>query len=161
MKIKKGDFVARKSYKKDILFIVDKVIQLSNGKSYVILKGVTIRIEADAPIEDVEKVEESRVIGAEERIEKTLLERIKNNKTEHRNHIIKTGKILQLDGDKRYSEKSIRYYKKMGLNAVVKNISESKQPIMVRQLLETYKPDILVITGHDAMLKNGMNYSNI
>ena len=72
MKIKKGDFVARKSYKKDILFIVDKVIQLSNGKSYVILKGVTIRIEADAPIEDVEKVEESRVIGAEERIEKTL-----------------------------------------------------------------------------------------
>ena len=42
MKIKKGDFVARKSYKKDILFIVDKVIQLSNGKSYVILKGVTI-----------------------------------------------------------------------------------------------------------------------
>ena len=161
MKIKKGDFVARKSYKKDILFIVDKVIQLSNGKSYVILKGVTIRIEADAPNEDVEKVEESRVIGAEERIEKTLLERIKNNKTEHRNHIIKTGKILHLDGDKRYSEKSIRYYKKMGLNAVVKNISESKQPIMVRQLLETYKPDILVITGHDAMLKNGMNYSNI
>lgn len=105
MKIKKGDFVARKSYKKDILFIVDKVIQLSNEKSYVILKGVTIRIEADAPIEDVEKVEESRVIGAEERIEKTLLERIKNNKTEHRNHIIKTGKILHLDGDAHLSNK--------------------------------------------------------
>ena len=64
-------------------------------------------------------------------------------------------------GDRRYSEKSAKYYKKMGLNAVVKNIPESKQPIMVRQLLEKYNPDILVITGHDAMLKKGTNYSNI
>lgn len=64
-------------------------------------------------------------------------------------------------GDRRYSEKSARYYKKMGLDAIVKNIAESKQPNMVRQLLEKYNPDVLVITGHDAMLKKGMNYSNI
>lgn len=82
-------------------------------------------------------------------------------KREYRGYTIKTGKILHLDGDRRYSEKSAKYYKKMGLNAVVKNIPESKQPIMVRQLLEKYNPDILVITGHDAMLKKGTNYSNI
>ena len=70
-------------------------------------------------------------------------------------------KILHLDGDKRYSEKSARYYKKMGLDAIVKNIPEHKQPIMVRQLLEKYQPDILIITGHDAMLKKGINYTNI
>lgn len=89
VKIKKGDFVARKSYKQDVLFVVDKIINLKDGSAYVILKGVTIRIEADAPIEDIVKVDESKVTIAEKRIEKLLLERIKNNKIEHRNNIIK------------------------------------------------------------------------
>lgn len=161
MKIKKGDFVARKSYKQDVLFVVDKIINLKDGGAYVILKGVTIRIEADAPIEDIVRVDESKVTIAEKRIEKLFLERIKNNKIEHRNNIIKTGRILHLDGDRRYSEKSARYYRKMGLNAIVKNIPENKQALVVRQLLERYNPDILIITGHDAMLKKGMNFSNI
>ena len=66
---------------------------------------------------------------------------------------IYTGKILHLDGDRKYSEKSARYYSKMELRAVVKNISENKQPKIVVPLLKKYNPDILVITGHDAMLK--------
>lgn len=64
---------------------------------------------------------------------------------------IKTGKILHLDGDKRYSEKSSNYYKNMGITAIVKNIPENKQPKVVYNLLTYYKPDILVITGHDGM----------
>ena len=60
-----------------------------------------------------------------------------------------TGKILHLDGDRKYSEKSYIYYKKIGLNAIVKNIPEYKQPRVVYNLLEAYRPDILVITGHD------------
>ena len=35
------------------------------------------------------------------------------------------------------------------------------QAQVVRGLLERYKPDILIITGHDAMLKKGISYSNI
>ena len=31
-----------------------------------------------------------------------------------------SGKILHLDGDKKYSEKAYNYYQKVGLNAVVK-----------------------------------------
>ena len=49
----------------------------------------------------------------------------------------------------------------MGLNAIVRNISENRQAIYVRSLLEKYTPDILVITGHDAMLKKGSNYDNL
>lgn len=49
----------------------------------------------------------------------------------------------------------------MGLNAVVKNIPESKQPQMVIPLLSKYNPEILIITGHDSMLKNGKNYLDI
>ena len=72
-----------------------------------------------------------------------------------------TGKILHLDGDRRYSEKSHRHYEKMGINAVVKYITESQQPREVYKLLNYYKPDILVITGHDKMIKKGKDYNNI
>ena len=71
------------------------------------------------------------------------------------------GKILHLDGDRKYSEKSARYYNKMGLNAIVKNIAENRQSKVVVPLLKKYNPDILIITGHDAMLKKGTNYNNI
>ena len=57
-----------------------------------------------------------------------------------------TGKILHLDGDRKYSEKSYRYYKKLKLDFIVKNIPEYKQPRVIRDLLMIYKPDILVIT---------------
>ena len=72
-----------------------------------------------------------------------------------------TGKILHLDGDRRYSEKTARHYRKMGLNAIVKNISESKQPQIVIPMLQKYQPDILIITGHDSMIRNGRNYFDI
>jgi len=146
VRIRKGDIVGRKSYNKDIFFIVDRIIKLKNKEQYAILKGVNIRIEADAPIEDIEKIEESRVIKAERRIDELLKKRISSNRHNYREYISKTGKILHLDGDKRYSEKSTRYYKKVGLNAVVRNISERNQTAMVLPLLNKYNPDILVIT---------------
>ena len=72
-----------------------------------------------------------------------------------------TGKILHLDGDRRYSEKSFRYYQKMGLTAIVKNIPEYKQPKLVYNLLSYYKPDILIVTGHDGMIKKGRAFNDI
>ena len=63
-----------------------------------------------------------------------------------RKEVIYTGRILHLDGDKKYSEKSVMYYKKMGLNATVRNIPENKQSKVVYRLLQIYNPDILVIT---------------
>jgi len=53
------------------------------------------------------------------------------------------------------------YYKKLGLNAIVKNIPERKQPKVVYELLDYYKPDILVITGHDSMINKNTGYSDI
>ena len=53
------------------------------------------------------------------------------------------------------------YYKKMGLKAIVKNIPEYKQPKVVYNLLKTYNPDILVITGHDGMIKKGTAFNDV
>lgn len=74
---------------------------------------------------------------------------------------ISTGTILHLDGDRKYSEKSRRYYQKVGLKAIVKNIPESKQPKVVYNLLKYYNPDILVITGHDGMFHKERGYNDI
>ena len=35
---------------------------------------------------------------------------------------VRTGRILHLDGDKKYSEKSYQYYRRLKLDAIVKNI---------------------------------------
>lgn len=114
MNFKKGYMVARKSYGEDIVFVIDKVIKRKNQIDYAILKGITIRIKADAPISDL-------VIASKDDIEKSLeaVERIIKKRAERRNElelakvynkklkrykeIIYTGKILHLDGDSNLS----------------------------------------------------------
>lgn len=165
-KIKKGDIVARKSYGCDLLFSVDKIIFSSNGTAIAILKGITARIIADAFLDDLLIIDNNLLDSSIKRLDFKIENRIfslinKNNLKNRYQNSSKTGKILHLDGDKRYSEKSSRYYKRVGLNAVVRNIPEFKQPLIVKDLLLKYKPDILVITGHDGMIKSGINYADI
>ena len=147
--IKKGDIVGRISYKNDIMFEVKRILKLVNEKKIAILKGIDVRVEADAPIEDLQIISKEEQIRREEEFEKRLNIKTKNEKINYNNRrreIVHTGRILHLDGDKRYSEKSIMYYKKMGLNAIVKNIPENKQSKVAYRLLTIYNPEILVIT---------------
>ena len=72
-----------------------------------------------------------------------------------------TGRILHVDGDTKYSTKASIYYTKAGLNAVVKNIPEKKQPFIIQDLIRIYRPDMLVITGHDRMIKKGEDFYDI
>ena len=149
--VKKGDIVARKSYNKDVIFVVDMVI----NNTIAILTGITTRLKADSPIEDLELIDKKEIINIykkiDEKIDKKInnKEFIKNSILKRSNKIIYTGKILHLDGDKKYSEKSNMYYKKMGLKAIVKNITERNQVSVANNLIERYNPDIVVITGHD------------
>lgn len=76
-KIKKGDIVGRKSYGKDILFMVKKVIKKANGEVIAILKGITIRIEADAPIDDLVVIEKERIENNMRSLESKLEDRIR------------------------------------------------------------------------------------
>ena len=163
MAIKKGDIVGRLSYGKDIFFIVDNILIISPNKKIAILKGINIRVMADSPISDLEIISKSDILKNTIYNDKKIDEMIKKNyrnKNQTR-YITYTGKILHLDGDRRYTEKSINFYSKMGLNFIVKNIAEYRQAKVVIPLLNKYNPDILIITGHDAMLKKGKNYNNI
>ena len=159
-KIRKGDIVGRKSYGKDIYFKVSHIIEKTN-EEIAILNGLIERIEADSPVTDLEIIPKKEVTERLGKLDKTLEKRIFVIGEKRSNEKIESGKILHLDGDRKYSEKSYNYYKKVGLNAIVKNIPEYKQPRVVRRLLEIYNPDILVITGHDGMLKRGSRYHDI
>lgn len=165
-KIKKGDIVGRISHGKDILFTVERIITQADGKQIAILKGLIIRIEADADIEDLVLIEKHQVESNMRSLESKLEDRIKrcaktkvnkekifNRKLLGRSQEEEYGKILHLDGDKRYSDKSLKYYKKLGLNVIVRNVAENRQEYVVMDLLNRYNPDILVITGHDGMIK--------
>ena len=173
--IKKGDIVVRKSYGKDIIFRVINILNKPEEK-IAVLNGVIERIEADSKIADLELVDKQKVKDILRKMDSKIENRIEKSKQqwEDRNYRIGvvtnqtrakekiiTGKILHLDGDRKYSEKSYRYYRKLGLNAIVKYIPEYRQPRVVYQLLESYNPDILVITGHDGMIKRGMRYNDI
>ena len=138
--IKRGDIVSRKSYNHDIMFCVKKIIKIEDKKRIAILK---------APVEDLKIVSREEQMKREKDSEKRILKIIEKERIRKENRIqeiIYTGRILHLDGDKKYSQKSIMYYRKMGLNAIVRNVPEYKQPKVVYRLLTIYNPDIIVIT---------------
>ena len=159
-KLKKGDVVGRISYGKDIFFIIDRIITLKDNTKIAILKGITIRIKADSPIEDLELIDARVVKNYVNVVEQKMLAIISKCKKNTRKYY-NCGRVLHLDGDSRYTQKSIRYYRNLGINAVVKNISESRQPRVIGNLLDRYNPDILVITGHDGMIKSGTGYNDM
>lgn len=146
--IKKGDIVARKSYNKDVFFIVDLIID----NKIAILTGITTRLKADSPIGDLEIVDKKEISKIYKSIDDKINKKLSSKKSVREgfftrsDKVIYTGRILHLDGDRKYSDKSSMYYKKMGLNAIVRNIAENRQANVVNSLIDRYKPDILVVT---------------
>ena len=143
MRLKKGDIVGRLSYNKDIIFVISDIIKVNN-RTYAILKGLITRIEEKRVMELLRKFELE--IDARKRKVKSSKSILLENQAMQRKYSDRYGSILHLDGDKKYSEKSQRFYRSMGLDVVVKNIPERKQPQMIYGLLSKYNPDILVIT---------------
>ena len=147
------------------------IINQTNFKAIAILKGLNIRIQADSFLDDLEIIDKKTLQESQKKVEKRFIQTInkcvkgqdesKQEYLKRSNKIVYTGKILHLDGDRRYAEKSSLFYKKMGLRAVVRSVTESRQPAVVSGLIERYKPDILVITGHDGMLRGGTKYNDI
>lgn len=53
MQIEIGNLVYRKSYERDVLFRVSDII-FDKGKKIIILKGVNVRLQADAEEDDLD-----------------------------------------------------------------------------------------------------------
>ena len=153
--IKKGEYVTRISHNNDTVF---KVINIKDGIYY--LKGVDVRLYADSPRNDLIKVikEEDKEDYSDRVADKLLLDRDE--------YFYLPGKILHFDGDKDYLDRCLKFYKETGVMAIGKNIDEKDVPKVINKYLNEIKPDIVVITGHDAYYKkkgdinNPNNYQN-
>ena len=89
MKIKAGDIVGRISYGTDILFTVKKIIQTNTETPIVILKGITHRIVADAPLTDLETIQKNRITGCIRSLDFRLENRIKKLHPKEKKNIFK------------------------------------------------------------------------
>ena len=138
MEIKVGSKVTRKSYGNDMVFLV---LKIDNNIAY--LKGFDVRLYADANIEDLELTDRTDEYSPECDI--ALMDRDE--------YFYLPGKILHIDGDKDYLNKSMEYYKKCGVYAVGISLDEKNIPLEIDKYLEEINPDILIITGHDACYK--------
>ena len=147
-----GDVVTRKSHNNDIVFKV-----LKKEKNICYLKGVELRLIADADEKDLVKVEDKLNDYDCEYAYKAL-----NDKTLNRSdYFYLPGKILHIDGDNEYLAKCMEYYKKAHVLAYGKSLKESDMSKKVTEYLEEIKPDILIITGHDAFYsKENGKYKN-
>ena len=136
-----GNYVTRNSYKNDMIF---KVINKVNDTLY--LKGIEYRLYADANISDCLLVD---IKDYRDDFNPILL-----NRDERSEYFYLPGKILHIDSDSEYLLRCMNYYKNNNLYAVGKVIDEDDLVNHIITLLNTYKPDILVITGHDYLKKN-------
>lgn len=132
--MKIGDYVVRKKYNKDIIFEIFDI----QGEIYY-LRGVELRLIADSEIDDLELSE----IQPYQEDSFSII----------RQPMIR-GKVLHLDGDEKYLNMCQKKYQQLRIRADCYYMKEEQMKEQVYDLLEKHKPQILVITGHDALRKN-------
>lgn len=71
------------------------------------------------------------------------------------------GKVLHVDGDPNYLRKCLLVYEKIGVPVYGVHCVESEMPEKVGKLIEDVRPDILVLTGHDAYSKGKGNKDDL
>jgi len=151
MHFKIGDYVTRKSYQNDILFIIIDIID-----NTALLKGIDVRLLADSELNDLEK---SEVLEDMKKEDATILSRLKEeNRLDRSEYFYLPGKVLHIDGDFEYLNRCMNFYRSMNINAYGVKIKEEEVADRLPMMLENVKPDIVVITGHDSRQKRNGKY---
>ncbi|GIN22955.1 sporulation peptidase YabG [Siminovitchia fordii] len=162
--------VGRLSHQCDLLFrVID--IQEIDGQTTAILYGEDYRLVANAPIEDLVPFTEeeqltrsSKVRSLEEQSWELFqqdLDLVRSQqeytategyKREY-NYFQIPGRVLHLDGDPNYLKRCLELYAKIGVTVKGVHCNEKEMYKHIPSLIDQYRPDILVITGHDAYSK--------
>jgi len=175
--LRKGDIVGRRSYDKDVLF---KIIDFyTDGEQHMArLKGLHLRLSANAPLEDLIKMDPSEVSAylvdqmkrTSEQMKRIFSRRamdrevIYNRAVQEKNSIESfdvPGSVLHIDGDSDYLDLCMTTYRQLQIPAHGYNIDEEQQPAQVEDLLKKHMPDMLVLTGHDGFIKGKQDYKDV
>ena len=139
-----GDFVTRISHQHDILF---KIVDFVDDR--VILKGVDLRLYADCEVSDLVKAKK-----IDDNTDQKIIEaNVRDIKMDRSQYFYLPGKILHIDGDSEYLERCMNFYRDMNIKANGLTITEADVSGRILELLKEFRPDIVVITGHDAYYK--------
>lgn len=159
--MKQGDLVTRRSYGGDIIFKIQEVQQ-----QQAVLRGVDYRLLADAPLNDLSaaQLDPYSFGGVSEppwmdSLRRTQLHQIMVNPSAPGEKPVPVffdmpGKVLHLDGDPAYLRKCMNLYGELRVPAEGFYVSESSMAEALYRLLPQVKPDIVVITGHDGIIKH-------
>ena len=147
MNFKIGDYVSRNSYENDVVF---KIIDIKDDIAF--LKGFDVRLVADSNINDLSLVDSNNLD-----IEIDELESDRNED----DFFYLPAKILHIDGDEEYLNKCLEYYKKNKVLAYGFSFNVEDMFKYIGKYLNEFKPDILIITGHDAFNKKSGNKDDI
>ncbi|SDN57239.1 spore coat assemly protein [Fictibacillus solisalsi] len=169
MKLEIGAVVGRTSYNCDLLF---RIVGFNEDKTVADLAGEEMRLLADAPVADLvamsqQQQHERRQEGqAKEESSYKLFrqdyyllrqkrEYLSTNGYEYdQSYFELPGRVLHVDGDPLYLSKCLELYKRLGVPVYGIHIKETEMPEKVPALVDEVRPDILVITGHDAYMKS-------
>lgn len=171
-----GDLVTRISYGKDVCFVIAEV---DTSSETAILKGIDVRLVADAPFSDLTRVsedEQRQFQARRDRVEHECRRLVSNRRSlEYEKRSLRKearfqsnpdfferpGQVLHLDGDGTYLEKCLTMYRELGIRATGQHVPETQMPEAVKGLLEQVEPDILIITGHDGVIRKGKSWTDI
>ncbi|NLI93900.1 MAG: sporulation peptidase YabG [Peptococcaceae bacterium] len=152
-----GKIVARRSYNQDLLLKIIDIKKVGREK-VAILGGLHYRLIADASFDDLVPVSEKEIVyyqlADSQEVYKKYRKVVYDRKFKVEEEYFEVpGRILHMDGDKEYLEQCLKTYKQLGLQARGISKSEAEQPKAVGKVLREYPTDILVLTGHDSLLK--------
>ncbi|WP_245823940.1 sporulation peptidase YabG [Sporomusa malonica] len=172
MDIQVGDLVVRKSHGGDIVFKVVDIFVDDSAQTHCVLKGLHLRLMADSPIDDLQRIAAEDLRNEIVRMEgmhNDTLKRVMVRRSREREQVELRrseatkkfsffdlpGRVLHLDGDEEYLKMCLKTYSQLNVQAEGRWIEEAKQAEVVLDLLDEIRPDILVLTGHDALVGNG------
>jgi len=140
-------YVKRRSYDQDLIFELLSI----DASGIAQLRGCMHRIIADAPLSDLIRSEPRNLNTA------SLIQEWKENfekrTADHADSIRYPVKVLHVDSDPRYLNLCLSCYQIMDIPAAGVVMEERRQPLEILSLLHKHHPDILILTGHDALPK--------
>jgi len=142
---------------REIVYVVEKITE---GKVYI--SGLHYRVRKIVAADEIMPATPHQVAREQKKTDAYFQNITSVRRKRNKNYLL--GKILHIDGDKKYLDKCLELYKSVGIFANGITLAEEEIAEKIQKLIYDLAPDIIVVTGHDVYNQKGIkdldNYSN-